>query len=323
MDMKSKLLSIIIPVYNVEKYIEKCLLSCVEQDISHADYEIIVINDGTPDNSLSIVKHIAKKYSNIVVINQVNQGLSSARNKGMKYAEGEYIWFVDSDDYIEENCLGRIASYLKDDLDILQLQYRYVYEDNTPAKDIKTCKIEGVKTGVEITMQGGLPDPAQFSIFRSEFLKEYNLEFLEGIYHEDSEFKPRATYLASKIASDHFVSYNYLQRLSGSITSKFKLKNGLDMLKVNKSLQDFIRQEKMSNKCKKCLYQKIGMNMNTLLLGIRQLNGKERDLLKLHLKLNKEFFYYMVESSLLKYKIEGLLFKLNIELGLFLHRYLR
>lgn len=321
--MKNKLLSIVIPVYNVEKYIEKCLLSCIKQDISHTDYEIIVVNDGTPDNSLTIVKHIANNYSNIKIINQENQGLSAARNNGLKSAKGEYVWFVDGDDYIEENCLGRIVTHLKGRLDILQLQYRYVYEDDTPALDINSYKIDGIKTGLEIMEQGGLPDPVPFSIFRTTFLKENDLEFVRGIYHEDSEFKPRSVYLAQKISSDTFVSYNYLQRLSGSITSSFKLKNALDILKVNKSLIEFVQRQNMSCKCRKCLYQKIGLNMNTLLYGIRQLSEKDRILLIQQLKIDKKIFDYMIKSSSLKYMVEGLIFKLNIKLGLVLHRYIR
>lgn len=247
-------ISIIIPVYNVEKYIEKCLLSCIKQDISYENYEIIVVNDGSPDNCITIVERIAKDHLNIRIINQENQGLSGARNTGIKHARGEYIWFVDSDDYIEENCLGRIVSYLKDDLDILQLQYRHVFEDDTPALDIRFCNIDGIKSGLEVTEQGGLPAPAQFSVLRSKFLIENKLEFVRGIYHEDSEFKPRATYLAKKIASDTEISYNYLQRLSGSITSNFKLKNGIDMLKVNRSLLEFMNQYNLSTKYRKCLY---------------------------------------------------------------------
>ena len=316
-------LSIVIPIFNVEKYVEKCLLSCMKQDISYEGYEIIVVNDGSPDNSLAIIERIAKEYSNIRIINQENQGLSGARNTGMKYAKGEYIWFVDSDDYIEENCLGRIVSRLKDDLDILQLQYRHVYEDNTPAKNKKFCDIDGIKSGLEVTEKGGLPAPAQFSIFRSKFLIENQLEFVRGIYHEDSEFKPRATYLAKKIASDTEISYNYLQRLSGSITSNFKLKNGFDMIKVNRSLLEFMKQYNLSAKYRKCLYRKIGLNMNTLLYGIRQLKGNDKKEMIRQLELNSNLFGFMMKSGILKYQIEGLLFKLNIQLGLFLHRYIR
>lgn len=316
-------LSIVIPVYNVEKYIEKCLLSCVKQNISFESYEIIVVIDGSPDNSLAIAKRIANTYMNIRIINQDNQGLSGARNTGMKYAKGEYIWFIDSDDYIEEYCLKRIVSYLKDDLDILQLQHRFVYEDNTPSIDQKACRIKGVRSGMEVTLHGGLPAPAQFSIFRANFLREHGLEFVRGIYHEDSEFKPRATFLAKKITSDNVISYNYLQRTFGSITSHFKLKNGLDILKVNDSLLNFMDEQNMSNKYRRCLYSQIGMNMNTLLYGIRQLSLPEKVDLIQQIKVNKHMFGYMIKSDNIKYQIEGLIFRLNINIGLLLHRYIR
>ena len=97
-------LSIIIPMYNVEPYIEKCLLSCLNQNIPHADYEIIVVNDGSPDGSLGIARRIASTVDNMLIVSQENGGLSAARNKGLSYAKGEYVWFVDSDDWIEENC---------------------------------------------------------------------------------------------------------------------------------------------------------------------------------------------------------------------------
>lgn len=316
-------ISIIIPIYNVEKYVEKCLLSCVNQNISSKDYEIIVVNDGSPDNSLAIVERVAENNSNIRIISQANQGLSVARNTGVRHAYGEYIWFIDSDDYIEENCLARIVSYLKDDLDILQLQYRLVYEDDTLPLDIEFYNIEGVKSGLEITEQGGLPAPAQFSIYRSKFLTDYNLEFVEGIYHEDSEFKPRVTFLAKKITSDSSISYNYLQRLSGSITSHFKIKNGLDIINVNNSLLDFADKQNMPKKYRKYLYEKIAMNMNTLLYGLQSLNKDEKNQLIYQLRMNKHLFDCMVNSNRFKYKIEGIFFKLNIQLGLFLHRYIR
>ena len=114
-------LTIIIPIYNVEPYIKRCLMSCILQDSSLGEeYEIICVNDGTKDKSAEIAKEIALSYNGVVVIDQENGGLSSARNTGLSYARGEYVWFVDSDDYIEENCLPRILSYLNEDLDILQ-----------------------------------------------------------------------------------------------------------------------------------------------------------------------------------------------------------
>ena len=115
------------------------------------------------------------------------------------YAKGEYVWFVDSDDWIEENCLARIIPMLTDNVDMLQLSFRYVYEDGSPSKDVKTKRFEGIKTGKEVTLSGGLIAPAQFTIYRKDFLFSNHLEFVRGIYHEDSEFKPRATLLAKKV----------------------------------------------------------------------------------------------------------------------------
>ena len=112
-------LSIIIPAYNVDQYLDRCIESCESQDIHQNDYEIIIVNDGSCDKSLNIANALANKYSNVNVISQENQGLSIARNTGMTLAKGNYIWFVDSDDYIVKNCVGSVLALCeKNDLDI-------------------------------------------------------------------------------------------------------------------------------------------------------------------------------------------------------------
>ena len=123
-------LSIIIPVYKVEKYLRKCLDSCLHQNISKEDYEIICVNDGSPDNSAQILDEYAAKHPNIRVVTQTNQGLSMARNNGLAVAQGDYVWFIDSDDWIEENCLAGICSALKSNPDLLQLNHQLTFEDN-------------------------------------------------------------------------------------------------------------------------------------------------------------------------------------------------
>ena len=109
------ILSIIIPVYNVELYICRCLDSiyCQNQDLNK--FEVIVINDGTPDNSMSFVYKYASKYKNLLVIEQKNQGLSAARNVGLIMAKGDYIWFVDSDDMVMPNSLDFLITTLSDE----------------------------------------------------------------------------------------------------------------------------------------------------------------------------------------------------------------
>ena len=101
-----KKLSIIIPVYNVENYVGKCLESCLNQDIPKNEYEIIVVNDGTKDNSVQVIEKYITPENNIRLIHRKNGGLSAARNTGLKEAKGEYVWFVDSDDWIENNVLN-------------------------------------------------------------------------------------------------------------------------------------------------------------------------------------------------------------------------
>lgn len=309
-------LSIIIPIYNVEKYIERCLLSCVTQDVQlGVDYEIICVNDGTKDQSAFLAKNIASKYKGITVIDQENRGLSEARNTGFRNIHGEYVWFVDSDDWIEENCLGRIIRALNNNIDILQLQYRNVYEGNKITECSNNLFL-GIKTGREVFRLSKWLVPVQFSIYRSFFLKDNNLFFVPGIYHEDSEFTPRALYLAQKVMCDTCVSYNYLRRLSGSITSSFKLKNGIDIIFVNNSLLNFIRQRDISQKDRIYFYRLIGMNMNTLFFGMSSLTDKDafQNLIEV-IDNNIFLFKYMLYSNKLKYIFEGLCFLTSIRFG--------
>ena len=98
-------LSIIVPVYNVEKYIRPCIESIFKQGLDDADFEVIIVNDGTPDRSMEMIADIIQQHSNITVINQENQGVSIARNNGIQNARGNYILFIDSDDLLIDNTL--------------------------------------------------------------------------------------------------------------------------------------------------------------------------------------------------------------------------
>jgi len=310
-------LSIIIPIYGVESYIEKCLLSCEHQDLDKKEYEIICINDGTKDKSADIARALADCFDNIMVYDQINQGLSMARNNGLRCAKGDYVWFVDSDDYIEENCLGRLTSKLVNNLDVLQLQYRYVYENSPSRIDFDDNIIEGIQPGYKVLLSGGLPAPAPFCIYRRQFLIDNNLQFTKGIYHEDSEIKPKITYLAKSVTSDNIVCYNYLQRGQGSIMSSYSFKRAKDIIYVNNKLNSF--SEGVIRECKPIFYTYIGMNMNSLLKGYNNLDVQNKSEVRGLLKNNKHLFCCMTQSKNLKYIIEGCVFLINIRLGIFLH----
>lgn len=298
------LLSIIVPVFNVELYIEKCLLSCLKQDIPLSDYEIIVINDGSPDNSLQIAEQVATRAKNMRVISQPNGGLSMARNKGLFLAKGKYVWFVDSDDWIEENCLKDIVACLeKNNPDILQLQYRNSYDNEKLNKDY-FCKIEGVVNGKQQISNGGLPIPAQFGIYKKSFLIKNKLEFYPGIFHEDCEFKPRVLYLAERCSSYDKVVYNYYQRTSDSITSAINPKRAFDYLKVSLSINEFYYN--IVEECDSYFHNHISLMLNNALSVV---GDKEKEFTT-ELYKQRYLFEHLRKSTIMKYKIEGLLFLL-------------
>lgn len=216
-------LSIIVPIYNVEKYIEKCILSLVNQDFS--DYEIIVVNDGSPDESASIVNELKKKYPNILLFHKKNGGLSSARNFGLTKAKGEYVWFVDSDDWIESNIISLLYKHVKEfDLDCLWFDHNQINENN---KIIYSSKDSNSKPSNTI-LNGDvfLRDIFQSSCyvcmfwFKTNWLRTINFKFTEGILYEDLEIIPSTLLKARKIQYQPIIVYNYLVR-KGSILNSY------------------------------------------------------------------------------------------------------
>ncbi|WP_418603877.1 glycosyltransferase family 2 protein [Hwangdonia sp.] len=221
----SLLLTIAIPVYNVAEYVEKCIRSCYSQNIPVSDYEIIIINDGSTDNSLEICKNLQSEFTSLKIITQKNKGLSGARNTGLKHANGEYVWFIDSDDWIEPNCLKDIYSQLKQfKSDILWIGHDVILNDASYRKFIPNA-IDAPISGEELFINhlDNLFYIWKF-IYKKEFLTHNKLEFLEGIYYEDLEFTPRALIKAKTCFTIPRVFYYYLIR-QGSIASLNNIKN--------------------------------------------------------------------------------------------------
>lgn len=232
-------LSIIIPVYNVEKYVRKTLESIFLSNFPKRELEVIVVNDGTKDNSMSIVNEFAAKFANLKIINQENQGLSVARNTGLKAARGKYVWFVDSDDWVENDSLPFLLEYLEhSDKDVLMFKIREYdeegrillerfFHDNKNAEQISGTDVVlyQKKYGVDIT-------PMQQYVIRRDFLLSNKLFFVPGIYHEDKEFAPRMLINAKKVTIIPKVIYCYLRRNSGSITTDDSLQKKRSLSKI-------------------------------------------------------------------------------------------
>lgn len=224
-------LSIILPTFNVEKFIERCLISCLNQDIPLAEYEIIIVNDGSPDGSRDIAAKYAKEYDNIRIVDRQNGGLSAARNTGLNVAKGEYIWFVDPDDWLDYNCLSRLLERLDyNKLDAIWVSWRRIDESGhrlEQFKDARRSENTEIMNGIEFMQNVLLFCTFAWSfIFKKESLQ--GTSFKEGITFEDIEFVPRTLINVQRIAYINEAVYNYFWR-QDSITNIYNPKKIADL----------------------------------------------------------------------------------------------
>lgn len=183
-------ISIIIPVYNVEKYIGKCLSSIYQQDLNECFYEVLIVNDGTLDNSMEIVKEFAIKHNNLRIINKQNGGVSSARNEGIKEAEGEFVTFVDADDWIMENSLQKIYNYLLNHSSVEVLMCNSTGENKQEHYPwIKYCDAETEYKGTEAYERGYRRGSVCGGVYKRTLLLNNDIFFPVGVRNgEDSIF---------------------------------------------------------------------------------------------------------------------------------------
>lgn len=237
-------LSIILPVYNVEIWLGRCLDSQFNQGLFEDEFEVIIVNDGSEDNSLELANDFAAKHSNVKVISRENGGLSAARNTGLEHAHGNYIWFVDSDDFIEPNSIKPILEYAElNELDMMCFFFQLAFEDGHTEKYFYRPKHENeIFSGDEFVSKTGFIMSPWASIYKKSFLDNNSLRYMEKILHEDEEFSPRAQFLAKRIAHTDTIVYNYFQR-TGSIMKSSRSKERVkSFLSICDSLYDFVQR---------------------------------------------------------------------------------
>ena len=188
-------LSIIVPIYNVEKYIRPCIESIFNQGLDDSVFEVIIINDGTKDRSIEVIDDIVQSHSNISVINQDNQGLSVVRNHGISIAKGEYILMPDSDDLLIENSLKPLLEKaLESKADLVVTNFLSMTDEEIEHTQTSLAQQKEFncveKTGEELFLQDLNPYQCYVwrTLFRREFLLENNLAFVPGIYIQDVPF---------------------------------------------------------------------------------------------------------------------------------------
>lgn len=224
-------ISIIVPVYNVEKYLSTCLDSLINQTLK--DIEIICVNDGSTDGSLEILNEYAKKDTRIKIITQKNQGLSMARNNGLKEAKGEYISFIDSDDWIDTKMYEKMYQQAtEDNTEIVVCNLKLVRGSDEELNDYWPIKKNGLINREEAqSYLFKYPSYAVNKIYKKNFLIKNNLQFIKGILYEDVPFWVLAILNVSRIS--YCIDYLYHYRLSreDAITKK-KSEKQFDVIKV-------------------------------------------------------------------------------------------
>lgn len=295
--------SIIMPGYNVEDYIERAVNSVLNQ--SEKDFELIIVNDGSTDKTKEICDSFKDKK--IKVIHKKNGGLSDARNEGVKKATGEYIIFIDSDDYWDKDLLKEISKSLDNNPDIVRFQIRTIDENNISV-DYNEESFEN-KTGEEafklITRYHFVENAWAYAIKRKYYLKE-KFEFKEGTIHEDFGLTPLIIIKASKVNSINYIGYNYCIRSNSLMTNN-------DYEKVKKKVKDFyehylylLKEIEKTNVDKTVFKSFIA---NSLILKICELNGK--DYKEYKNKLKKDKVIDNILSDTLGRKIKKLIIKIS------------
>lgn len=305
--------SFIVPVYNTEKYLKKCLDSLVNQ--TYKDFEIIVVNDGSTDKSSNIISKYQKKYKNIIVIYKENEGLSMARNRGVQKSSGKYIIFVDSDDYVSNKLLEEVDKKI-DDSDILRFQIATEDEEYTKINEYHEEGFESMcgYDAFKYLSSYHFVEPAWCYVIRKNYYIENKFSFKKGVYHEDFGLIPYVIYKARKVKSVDFIGYYYIQR-NGSImnNSNYKktVKKAFDMLEQYKTMRLFAKNINRKNNLDDYFLSYIS---NSVIVKARELKKDEKKVYINELKKLNVFDGVLVNTRIRRFKKYLMKHNLNLYL---------
>lgn len=247
-------ISIIVPVYNVEKYLNRCVDSLLNQDIDKNQYEIILIDDGSPDRSGVMCDEYSQKYSNIHVVHKTNGGLADARNAGLDVAQGKYIMFVDSDDYIKENVLQQLLSIAEQYNTEICVYKLLVLDENNNVIPIKhpnqQFELYHIYDSEDVLYTIDISSVCA-ALYSRDFINSHNIRFTKGITHEDVDFSNRVYALVHRILFTDVLVYFYYwnpESLNRSTDIEKIKKKYLDDLQVAYNSISFAKQNNLSSR---------------------------------------------------------------------------
>lgn len=238
------ILSIILPVYNVSAYLGDCLDSLLTREAgAEAQMEVIAVNDGSTDNCAEILLQYARQHPNLTVVSQKNQGLSAARMKGLSYAIGTYVWFVDSDDWLESGAVDFLFNTIRQEPDIDVFVSPLKWTDD--AGSVQRIDLEGVPRGEflarDYLKNGFQAVGAPHFVVRREVLSYPQIYFPLGLLHEDAYFGRVLLYLAKQVYVINRPLYNYRVR-PGSIMTARNIQSSYDLVSIYRMLDAFCEQ---------------------------------------------------------------------------------
>lgn len=302
-------ISIIVPVYKVEKYLHKCIDSILSQTLS--DLELILINDGSPDNCGTICEEYKKEDSRVKVIHKNNGGLSSARNAGLDAAAGEYIGFVDSDDWIEAEMYELLYKMCKDNnCDIAICTSKIHFKDKIVTKETYPLTVYNKNQAMREMLQGEFYDEVVWTkLFKNSLLKD--LRFQVGIVYEDTAFTYKVIHKSRKICSIGKPMYNYVKRENS--TMDLAIKNiRIDAVIIYDEMYKFMME--YYSELNRLVAYKLANNAMLILNSIlhsRDMNRYKQDYSRVVRILNK-YFYQNLTSPYLTKNVKVLLIALKI-----------
>lgn len=271
--------SIILPVYNVEKYLRPCVDSILSQ--SFKDYEIILVDDGSKDSSGKICDEYSSKYAFVNTIHKSNGGLSDARNVGLRQAKGEYVFFIDSDDYlIDENVLQRISQKLKYNPDVVAFKSIKWFETNgelshtTTDLSVSDDRLAACEKYIELIDKDSYSNSAWSKVIKRALLVDNNIEFEKGLLGEDNDWYYKVIGVLSSVELIDEPLYVYRQR-AGSITKTYKNKNLEHLLWIIEKWTNYINDGEMTGN-KKVIRNSLAKQYCHAIIGYSSLeNPKE------------------------------------------------
>ena len=297
-------LSIVVTVYNTEPYLRRCLDSCVNQENVHPDdFDIIIVNDGSKDNSGLIIEEYVEKYTNVICVTQPNQGLSMARNNGEKAANGDYVWYVDSDDWISPNSVRRIINAMSGEPDVITI--RAINDGSGIERNVIP---KSVTTGKDLLLRGDWNFCGPFYIYKKDFWEKHEFAYYPGIYHEDAELTPKVLYEAVKVSVIDEVLY-FVYQTPGSITRSPNIKRSYDMLFVAERLYSYALQKVSDQNLQNLFAYKASVLLNSSMSKMRSFSPKDQKQFNRVLYEHRSLFECLQKSPM-KYKIERVLFSL-------------